>query len=168
MPRLLVYETLVHLLDTFRFLFGEMVSVYCQNRRLNPVIAGEDQSLIAVTFADGRLGVIDANRITGPVPAPVAMGTLVVECTDGTLRVAADGTVFVTRAGVEEQLPFRAPETGYKGDSVLATQEHLVHSLRTGTKSESDGRNYLQTVGLVEACYRSNQTGQVVPVETIA
>ena len=168
MPRLLVYETLVHLLDTFRFLFGEMVSVYCQNRRLNPIIVGEDHSLIQVSFADGRLGLIDANRITGPVPAPVAMGTLVVECTDGTLRVAPDGKVFVTRAGAEERLAFRAPETGYKGDSVLATQSHLLECLRTGSRSESDGREYLKTVALVEACYRSNQTGQVVLVEKIA
>lgn len=165
MPRLLVYETLVHLLDTFRFLFGEIVSVYCQNRRLNPVIVGEDQSLIQVTFADGRLGVIDANRITGPRPAPVAMGTLVVECTEGTLRVAPDGTVFVTRAGAEERLPFRPTETGYKGDSVLATQAHLLDCLRTGRMSESDGRDYLKTVALVEACYRSNDIGQVVALE---
>jgi len=166
MPRLLVYETLVHLLDTFRFLFGEMASVYCQNRRLNPAIVGEDQSLILATFADGRLGVIDANRITGPVPAPMAMGTLVVECTDGTLRVAPDGSMFATRAGaVEERLPFHPPETGYKGDSVLATQAHLLECLQTGRTSESDGRDYLKTVALVEACYRSNQTGQVAAPE---
>src|SRR4029434_7377773 len=36
MPLLLVYETLVHLLDTFRFLGGELASVYCLNRRINP------------------------------------------------------------------------------------------------------------------------------------
>src|SRR5688500_16073194 len=42
MPRLLVYETLVHILDTFRFLADEVTSVYCQNRRVNPVITGED------------------------------------------------------------------------------------------------------------------------------
>lgn len=167
MPRLLVYETLVHLLDTFRFLFGEIASVYCQNRRLNPTIVGEDQSLILATFADGRLGMIDANRMTGPVPAPIAMGELIVECTDGRLRVAPDGAVFATRAGaVEERLPFNPPETGYKGDSVLATQTHLLECLQTGRKSESDGRDYLKTVALVEACYRSNQTGQVVPLET--
>jgi predicted dehydrogenase len=165
MSRLLVYETLVHLLDTFRFLFGEIASLYCQNRRLNPVIVGEDQSLIQVTFADGRLGIIDANRMTGPVPAPVAMGTLLVECTGGTLRVAPDGTVFATRAGaVEERLPFHAPETGYKGDSVLATQTHFVECLQSGHTSESDGRDYLKTVALVEACYRSNQTGRVVRI----
>jgi hypothetical protein len=66
------------------------------------------------------------------------MGTLLVECA---LRVAPDGTVFVTRAGSEERLPFRAPETDYKGDSVLATRAHLFKCLRTGCTSESDGRD---------------------------
>lgn len=42
MPRLLIYETLVHQIDTARFLFGEIASVYAQARRYNPRIAGED------------------------------------------------------------------------------------------------------------------------------
>jgi predicted dehydrogenase len=95
------------------------------------------------------------------------MGTLAVECADGTLRIAPDGTLFVTRAGAEERLPFRPPETGYKGDSVLAAQAHLLECLRSGSRSESDSRDYLKTVALVEACYLSNQTGHVVPVERI-
>lgn len=166
MPRLLVYETLVHVLDTFRFLFGEIETVYCQNQRINPAIVGEDQSLIQVTFTDGRLGVLDGNRVTGPVPAPVAMGALAVECTDGSLRVAPDGSMYAARAGaIEERLPFRPPESGYKGDSVLATQAHLLQSLQTGAVSESEGRDYLKTVALVEACYRSHQTRRVVSME---
>jgi predicted dehydrogenase len=42
MPRLLLYETGVHFLDTFRFLGGEMESVFCQTDRINPTIQGED------------------------------------------------------------------------------------------------------------------------------
>ncbi|HVR76064.1 MAG TPA: Gfo/Idh/MocA family oxidoreductase, partial [Planctomycetota bacterium] len=65
-----------------------------------------------------------------------------------------------------ERLAFNPPGSGYKGDSVLATQTHLLECLRTGRKSESDASDYLNVVALVEACYRSNQTGQVVPVKT--
>lgn len=160
MPRLLVYETLVHLLDTFRFLFGEIQAVYCQNRRLNPVIAGEDQSLILLTFADGRLGLIDANRLNGPTPPPVALGSLVLEGEQATLRVSPDGQLWLTEPGeAEQRLPFDPPTAGYKGDSVFATQAHLLDCLRAGRPSESDGPDYLKTVALVEACYRSAATG---------
>lgn len=40
MERFLVHETAIHLIDTFRYLFGEMTGVYAQLRRLNPAIAG--------------------------------------------------------------------------------------------------------------------------------
>jgi predicted dehydrogenase len=166
MPRLLVYETLVHILDTFRFLFGEMSGAYCQNRRINPAIVGEDQSLIQVTFADGKLGMIDANRITGPVPAPIAMGTMTVEGDRASLRMSGDGRLWLAETGqAEAALPFDPPAAGYKGDSVHATQAHLLECLQTGQPSESDGRDYLKTVTLVEACYQSAETQSVIRLQ---
>jgi D-apiose dehydrogenase len=163
MPRLLVYETLVHLLDTARFLGGELASVYCTNRRVNPAIAGEDQSLVLFTFRSGVPGLIDANRTSGPVPAPVAMNDLTVEGDRAALRLTPDGRLFLTEYGQDErEHTFPTTGAGYKGDSVHATQAHLIECLRSGRPSESDGRDYLNTVRAVFACYRSAETGQVV------
>lgn len=154
MPRLMIYESLVHILDTFRFLGGEMQIQSCQTARLNPSIVGEDHALIVSKFESGAVGLIDANRFTGPVPAPVAMGTCLAEGSDGMLRVSPHGELFVTRVGAsEEKLPFNPSTEGYKGDSVYATQAHLLEGLRTGVPAESEGRDYLRTVALVEACY---------------
>jgi predicted dehydrogenase len=150
MPRLLIYEALVHMLDTFRFLAGELHVTECETRRVNPVIVGEDWAEIRVAFDSGASGFIHGDRYTGPVPAPVAMGTMLIEGTRATLRIASDGCLFLN----EEKLPFTPPTTGYKGDSVLATQQHLLESLRTGRPSESDGREYLKTFAIVEECYR--------------
>jgi D-apiose dehydrogenase len=163
MPRLLVYETLVHLLDTARYLGGEIASVFCTNRRVNPTIAGEDQSLVLFTFKSGVPGLIDANRISGPVPAPVAMNDLTVEGARAAVRLSPDGRLFLTEYGQPERERF-FPTTGegYKGDSVHATQAHLIECLRSGRPSESDGRDYLNTVRAVFACYRSAEIGQVV------
>lgn len=155
MPRLLIYESLVHLLDTFRFLGGECSVRNCSTARINPLIAGEDQAIIQLAFANGATGLIDGNRHTGPVPAPVAMGTLLIEGADGVLRVAPDGCIFVTRpSAIEERLPFTPTQTGYKGDSVHSTQRHLLDCLVSGQPAESEGREYLKTVTLVEDCYR--------------
>jgi D-apiose dehydrogenase len=161
MPRFLVYESLVHILDTFRYLAGELSQVYCQNRKVNQQIAGEDHSLIQVTFASGLPGLIDANRISGPLPAPVAMGTLTVVGNRSLLRVAPDGRIHLQDHAQEEIAhPFSPPETGYKGDSVHATQLHLIECLLSGKRSESEGRDYLKTVAAMEACYTSAATGQ--------
>jgi predicted dehydrogenase len=154
MTRLLIYESLVHILDTFRFLGGEMHVESCRTQRLNPSIVGEDQAIIIAGFDNGAVGLIDANRFTGPVPAPVAMGTCIVEGAEGMLRVSPQGEIFLTRAGkAEERQPFTPLDHGYKGDSVYATQSHLIEGLRTGAVTESDGRDYLRTVALVESCY---------------
>jgi len=166
MPRLLVYETLVHLLDTFRFLGGELDRVFCVNRRINPIIAGEDHSLILVTFQSGTAGLIDANRISGPVPAPVAMNGLSIEGEAATLRLSPDGRLWLVEHGQSErEHSFPTSTEGYKGDSVRATQEHLLACLRSGQSSESDGRDYLKTVQAVLACYRSAETGQAVTLD---
>jgi predicted dehydrogenase len=167
MPRLLVHETLVHILDTFRFLGGEMASVFCLNRRVNTVIAGEDQSLILVNFQSGIPGLIDANRISGPAPAPVAMNSMVIEGEKATLRLSPDGRLWLAEHGqpAREHL-FSTTDKGYKGDSVWATQQHLLDCLRSGRPSESEGRDYLKTVGAVFACYRSAESGQVVTLES--
>jgi hypothetical protein len=83
------------------------------------------------------------------------MGACIVEGTNGMLRVSPHGELFLTRAGeAEQRLPFTPPEQGYKGDSVYATQQHLIDGLRRGAATESDGRDYLRTVALVEDCYQ--------------
>jgi predicted dehydrogenase len=167
MPRLFVFETLVHILDTFRFLGGEMANLLCHNRRVNPVIVGEDQALILITFQSGVLGLIDANRISGPEPAPVAMNGLLIEGESAMLRLSPDGRLWFTVYGHSEQEHLLDADIteGYKGNSVRATQQHLIDNLRSGTPSESDGRDYLKTVRAVFACYRSAESGQVVAID---
>lgn len=163
MKRFLVYETLVHFLDTFRFLGGEIGSVYCRLARLNPRIAGEDYTLIHLAFASGVNGVIDANRISGPVPLDPAFGTLHLEGDRAALRMSPEGRLWLTVYGnAEQEHEYRIPKEGYRGDSVKATQEHLVDCLRDGRPCESEGRDYLATVRAVEACYRSAQSGMPV------
>ena len=163
MERLLVYETAVHFLDTFRFLGGEFTSIYCRTRRINPAIRGEDYAFIHVSFAAGANGIIDANRISGACPPPIAFGEFRIEGEAGMLRIAPDGALYCTEYGQPEALHL-APiaTTGYKGDSVRAVQKHFVNCLLSGEVAESEGALYLKTVQAVDACYRSAQTGMVV------
>src|SRR5262249_17577353 len=61
-PRLLVYETGVHFIDTFRYLLGEVTGVFAQIRRLNPRIKGEDAAQLFLKFKSGATAIWDANR----------------------------------------------------------------------------------------------------------
>ena len=91
MKRFLIHETCVHFLDTFRYLMGEIVEVQCTLQRLNPNIAGEDAAWVHLRFSNETTGSIDANRLTGPDPAPVAFGETVIEGDSGSLRINGGG-----------------------------------------------------------------------------
>lgn len=157
MPRLLIYETLVHFLDTARYLMGEVESVYCQTQKLNPVIAGEDAAQIHIRFASGATGVIDANRIAGVSPSPVAFGEALIEGSDARITMSDTGDLAIRMHGSSDsrRIRYDKPEGGYKGDSILAMQRHFVNCLGSGAPCESEGGEYLKTVRLVFACYES-------------
>ena len=151
MEKLLIYETLVHQIDTARFLFGELDAVYAQTRRVNPTIRGEDLAALVLTHTNELLGVIDAHRFADPEPKGPAMGDTWIDGKDGSLQVNAIGEIFA--GGVRVWSP--APELGYKGDSVLATQRHFIQCLLTGEPFETGAREYLKTFEAAEAAYES-------------
>ena len=73
-PRLIIQVTLVHHIDTARFLFGEIDSVYAQASRRNPRIAAEDQAIMTLTHESGTHGWVDGHRFLDPNPDGPAMG----------------------------------------------------------------------------------------------
>ncbi|MCI0421559.1 MAG: Gfo/Idh/MocA family oxidoreductase [Acidobacteria bacterium] len=163
MERFLLQETVVHFLDTFRFLAGEIETVFCQTQHLNPLIRGEDCVLVQISFNSGAHGLIDANRISGPNPPEVAFGTFTLEGEHVAIRMTPRGDLWVTEYGKPERLQeFPRTDQGYKGDSVKAVQEHFVSCLQTGQMSETEGVEYLKTVAAVFACYQSAETGNMI------
>ena len=152
MPRLLVFETLVHHLDTARFLFGDIEELYCRTSKLNPRIAGEDAAFITVEHRGGVAGVIDGSRAAEPREPGEVMGGSRIEGSAAVLTLKGNGDVFRD----SEQIFWGEGLGGYKGDSCRAAQQHFVDCLATGAEFESEAGDYVQnTFAAVEACYRS-------------
>lgn len=163
--KLIVQQTLVHHMDTARFLFGEIEAVIAEASRRNPRIAGEDQAILTLTHESGVHGWVDGHRFLDPQPNGPAMGDAFFEGEQGILTIPATGDVY--RNGV---LAWRNEITaGPLGDSVRATQEHFITCLRDGAPFESSGRAYLHTFAAVEAAYRSvAEQRSVAPAEIFA
>jgi D-apiose dehydrogenase len=162
MPRLLMHETLVHYVDTSRFLFGEIAGVYARTRRKNPIIQGEDGALILVDHVMGTAGVIDGNRYLNPEQPGPAMGEAWIDGDENWIRIEANGRLYLG-----QELVWEPPTPqGYKGDSVKATQQHFIDCLRSGDPFETRAMDYLETFIAVEAAYRSAESGaRVRPTE---
>lgn len=163
MPRLLVFETLVHHLDVARYFFGNLEAVFARLRRINPVIAGEDRALLVVIHGSGLEGSIDGHRFLDAAPDSPLMGDAVIEGDGGRLYVSPEGHVFRNGRCVWEN---RIRE-GYRGDSARAAQQHFLACLASGAAFESEGRSYLETFAAVEAAYRSAAEARLVRLEEI-
>jgi predicted dehydrogenase len=168
-PRLLVYETAVHFLDTFRFLGGEIEAIYCRLAKRNPAIAGEDTGIIVATFASGATALLDASRYneSDAADARYTFGTVRIDGSKGHIELDLEGGLTVKPLGqASRAIEYAHERKGFAGDCVHALQRHFTDCMLNDTPFESTGEDYLKTIALVEACYESNATGQSVKIRT--
>ena len=165
MPRLLVYETGVHFIDTFRFLAGEIKEVYAKLRRLNDVIAGEDCGLLVFTMESGAVAMWDANRYNSSADEDprYTFGTFLVEGNGGSIRLYSDGSITIQQlGGAEENHPYIHEKRGFGGDCCYTTQRHFVDSLKHDKPFETSGKDYLSVLAVQEAVYDSSASRRVI------
>ncbi|TWU59756.1 Inositol 2-dehydrogenase [Rubripirellula tenax] len=163
MKKFLIHEAGIHTIDTFRYLGGEIRRVWCVTRKLNPVIAGEDTAIAIMEFEKSGLGHYDANRFNESTAEDqrYTFGEVMVEADRGTIRLYDDGRLTIQMLGKAERDHVYSHSTkGFAGDCVLATQQHFVDGLIANMPMETDGPNYLRSLAVQEAMYRSAESGQ--------
>lgn len=161
-PRFLVYENGIHFIDTFRYLFGEVDEVYADLRRINPVIKGEDTAHVLFKMSNGIRGFWDANRYNEPNynNARFTFGESLIEGTNGSIRLYPDGSITLKQLGkAEEKQSYEMSNMEFAGDCVYATQKHFIECLFNGVEFESNGFDYLRSIAVQEAIYRSAESG---------
>jgi len=165
MPRFLIHETGIHLIDVFRCLMGEITGVFARLRRLNPAIAGEDAGLVIFDFASGAAGLFDGNRLVDHPAEDTRMtnGVLMAEGTEGAIRLDGYGLLFVRpRRGEEQEHAYRWEGRGYGGDCVYRQSRHVVDHVLNGAPLVNSGRDYLRNLAIEEAIYRSAAEGRFI------
>ena len=168
-PRLFVYETGVHFLDTFRYLGGEITTVYARLQKHNPAIKGEDAGQVVCGFASGATALLDASRYNEADTANprYTFGLVRLDGSKGHLELDLEGNLTLTLLGQPSQRhEYPHSRDGFAGDCVYALQRHFVDRMIDGAPFESTGEDYLKSTALMEACYESNATGQAVTVST--
>jgi predicted dehydrogenase len=167
-PRLLVYETGVHFIDTYRYLAGEVTRVYAVLKQLNPVIAGEDSGLILFEFESQATGLWDANRYNEPnfSNPRYTFGEMLVDAEGGSIRLYTDGRLTVQKLGQPERThEYQHPTHGFAGDCCYTTQRHFVDRLIDGGPFETGGHDYLRTLAVQDAVYASAEKKESISVD---
>ena len=166
MPRLLVHETAIHWIDTFRFLMGEISAVYASLRKVNPAIAGEDAGYLLFDFESGATGLFDGNRLNDHAAFNPrrTMGEMWLEGERGVLRLDGDARLWWKphREPEAEHLYDRGPDDAFGGGCCAALQAHVVRHFQEGAALENTGQAYLANLRIEEAVYRSSAEGTKV------
>jgi predicted dehydrogenase len=147
--RLLVAEVLIHHLDTLRMLLGPLRVTAAGLSRGCADLAGEDSAVIQLKAQDGANVTVFASFAANGFPA-VQIDRLDVLGDKGSIRL--DGPLLTcTGENPDERRYDLAVE--YQG-SYNRTIAHFVHALRDGTPFETAPDDNLETLKLVEDCYR--------------
>ncbi len=160
MPRLLVHETAIHLIDTFRFLFGDAKAVFAALRKLNPVIAGEDAGMIMLDMANGVRCLFDGNRLSDHKASNrrLTMGEMLIEGEKGVISLNGDGEIMFRAHGSNDALkmPYAWNDADFGGDCVHALQQHVINNRLGRGPVENTARDYLKNILIEEAVYASH------------
>lgn len=149
LERLLIGEVLVHHLDLLRWLIGPLEVVAARAGRICPIARGEDHALIMLAGASAY-AVLEGSLVAAGAPARSSeefelLGTA------GTVHFAGDR---LRLAGKREESVVIDTDAAYRA-SYAGAIAHFVAALESDTPFETDARDNLQTLALVEAAYRA-------------
>ena len=168
--RFIISDLGVHVLDMARFYFGEVASIACRTKRVNPNIKGEDSATMLLQHKGGAVSVIDCSYATPILPDPFPETLVEIDGDQGAMRLEQGYRLRIgTRGGKAEvreldptPLPWAERPWHVVQESVLRIEQHWVDCLRRGVEPETSGADNLKTFALVEAAYRSAASGETV------
>ena len=159
--KLLIYETGVHFIDTFRYHAGEVKNVFAILKQLNPVIKGEDAGLMILNFENCATALWDANRYNeNNLKNPrYTFGEYLIDGSKGSIRLYSDGKLTIQKLGEsEKEHTYTHNNIGFAGDCCYIFQRDFIDNLISGSDFETSGENYLKTLLVQDAVYKSAET----------
>ena len=147
--RMLVAEVLIHHLDTLRMLLGPLRVTAAQLSRSSDLLVGEDGAVIQLCAENGAGVSVFASFAAHGHPA-AQVDRLEILGDNGAIKL--DGPS-LTCSGISADARTYDLAAEYQG-SYNRTIAHFVKSLRDDTPFETAPQDNLETLRLVEDCYR--------------
>lgn len=173
--RFIIEDLGVHVLDTARFLFGEVSRLTASIATVNPNIAGEDVATMLLVHAGGVTSTVDCSYSSRRARELFPEVLIDIEGSEGSVQLDAGYTLTVTSPGGIERRDVSPILLGWAQkpwhgvqESVLNIQRHFIETLRAGTSPATSGQDNLRTFALVEAAYGSAEIGETVDPERYA
>jgi predicted dehydrogenase len=170
--RFIIEDLGIHILDLARYFFGEARSISATTQRVNPAIRGEDVATMLLTHRNGVTAVVDCSYVSKRDPEGFPQTTVEIEGTNGSILLSVGYELrIVDNNGTETidmeppLLPWAARPWHSVQESVLLIQQHWIDRLLAHKPPDTSGEDNLKTLALVDAAYRSAETGNTVKLE---
>ncbi|AXT61212.1 gfo/Idh/MocA family oxidoreductase [Aquimarina sp. AD10] len=165
--KLLIYETGVHYIDTFRYHAGEIKNVYAILKKLNPIIKGEDCGMMILNFKNNAHATWDANRYneSNYLSPRYTFGEYLIDGSKGSIRLYPDGKITIQLLGQnEKEHAYTHNDIGFAGDCCYLFQRDYVDNMIFDGVFETNVDNYLKNLSAQEAVYQSAKINMPVEV----
>lgn len=163
MPKLIVYEAMIHSIDAARSLVGEIETVYARMARVSSGILGEDMALVVLGHEGGVTSSHDASWATPGGSPEQPQYAWCAEGRDGALDYSQGTGELRLIDGHEVRVLERYPDWATPHQQAFnACIGHFAHAVRFDEPFRSSARDNLLTLGATLAAYDSAATGQVV------
>ena len=175
-PKMDLFNHSIHYLDTIRSLLGDPQQVFGRQWRLpGQDVVGETRTLSILDYAPDQRAIVHTNhmnlgaddraefRIDGSAGSIRGTLGLLLDYPNGRPdTVEIHSRVLPT----DGWLPYPVTRR-WVPDAFLGPVSSLLRALAEGGTPESNARDNLQTLRLVEALYLSNEAGCVIPIDAV-
>ncbi len=162
-----------HILDVTRYLFGEVNTLWCQIRSVNPGIRGEDLAVVTLKMKNGM-----------PVYAEMSYASIVEHDSFSTVFILVEGDRgsvylgpgFEIRTTTRHQTiseivrfpsyPWADPNYIVNHESGIPISRNILADMLGKGKAENTGDDNFETVKLVWASYESSATGKLIRMDS--
>lgn len=161
-----------HILDSCRFLFGEVDSLLCHTATVNRKIKGEDVANVFMKMKNGISCYAEMSYASILEYEPFPQTFMVVEGDKGSIHLTKNYALHVTtREGTRivdakpKFYPWLDPAYALVHSSIVDCNRDILSGLRGGP-AETTGTDNLETVRLVHASYESSRNNSSVQMDT--
>ncbi len=158
-----------HILDTCRFLFGEVETLYCNMATVNAKIKGEDVANVMMKMQDGSTCYAEMSYASILEQESFPQTYLLIEGSKGSIKLQHDYEIKVTKGEGTETFNARPPQYNWADPkyalvhaSIVSCNRDILYHLQGLRKAETTGTDNLETVRLVHAAYASARTNSTI------
>jgi predicted dehydrogenase len=162
-----------HILDTCRFLFGEVESLYCQTATVNPKIKGEDVATVFMKMESGMACYAEMSYASVLEHESFPQTFILIEGAEGSIHLTKDFTISITTRNetrvikAEPKLyPWLDPAYALVHASIVDCNRDILNALQGKRESQNIGIENLNTVKLVHAAYASAKSNQLITIRS--